>query len=285
MRKWLAVDAYEMKLDEKLGNIPPSQYADGSRLDLIDTTTITMQWVMGFERAKIAYDQLLSVRLFKGHGLDSPRSRKALMVLLSRAGLFTHYPEAFGDLRQPPIWQHEHWQFQLSKIDGGDIDKVTRRLVGLDDLYGALAVFSLNLAAYGMVIPKTNVSDSGMSCVQHYTIEVTHVGVYVRDTYDFLEDQYLGHWSKQGIEVVSSFAAPDLAPWLGLPKPTLQDYEKPSGDPSNRNLAVGNVSFQEYRRKHNKGGDLLVFSDMVVAKLKRPFRFKVTPNEVNRIGL
>ena len=66
----------------------------------------------------------------------------------------------------------------------------------------------------------------------------------------FLRINICGYWSKQGIEVVSSFAgSSDFGPWLA--SEPRQDYEKPSGDPSNRNLAVGN-ELQEYRRKHNK---------------------------------
>src|SRR5207253_5067166 len=89
---------------------------------------------------------------------------------------------------------------QLCKVDDGDMERGRVLLNDLDDLFGALGNFSIDLAAAGIVVPKTE-AVGALRVVKRHQVEVTHVGVYVRDTYDFNGPQYLGHWGKEGVEV------------------------------------------------------------------------------------
>ncbi|WP_158226594.1 DUF6402 family protein [Pseudomonas congelans] len=277
MRKWFSSSAREMTLDEKLGRTPPSKYPSA----LVDTTTVKLDWILSFERAKAVYQSALSSSLFGTYGFDIPEARDQLARRIKRAGLFTTRVEVFGDLSSPPIWQHEHWQFRLFKIDTTQIDRGKIFLSGLDDLFGALASFGLYLSAVGTVTPDTEIVDTGSACklvVKTYQIEITHIAVYARDTYDFIGAQYLGHWNKDGVEVVFNYI---LEEKIGTLNPS--DYQ-PSGDPPDMKLPVGNWSFNEYRKKHNKGGDMLIFSDLKTIRLKRPLRYNITHQQVAKLS-
>jgi Family of unknown function (DUF6402) len=278
MRKWFAANSHAMTLDEKLGRTQPSKYP----ATLVDVTTVKLDWILAFDRAKKVYQSATSSSVLGTYGFDISEARVQLAKRIKRAGLFTTTTEIFGDLSKPPIWQHEHWQFRFFRVDTTTLDRGKSYLNGLDDLFGALASFGIYLSAYGTVTPETEVvvDTSGVQKViaKKYVIEIAHVAIYVRDTYDFIGDQYLGHWNKNGVEVVKSYIIEDS---LGTLKPS--DY-KPSGDPPDMKLPVGNWSFNDYRKKHNKGGDLLVFSDMKTMRLKRPLRYTVTPQQVAQLS-
>ncbi|POD68857.1 hypothetical protein BKM17_26635 [Pseudomonas syringae group genomosp. 3] len=277
MRKWFSSDAWEMTLDEKLGRTPPSKYPSA----LVDTTTVTLDWILSFERARAVYQSVLSTSLFGTYGFDIPEAREQLARRIKRAGLFTTRTEIFGDLSNPPIWQHEHWQFRLFKIDTTQIDRGKVFLNGLDDLFGALASFGLYLSASGTVTPDAKIVDTGSAfkvVATNYQIEITHIAIYARDTYDFIGEQYLGHWNKNGVEVIFNYI---LEEKIGTLAP--RDYQ-PSGDPPDMKLPVGNWSFNEYRKKHSKGGDLLIFSDLKTIRLKRPLRYNITSRQVAQLS-
>lgn len=276
MRRWFAANAREMTLDEKLGKTPPSKYPS----DLVDSTTVTLDWILSFERVKKIYQSAISSSLFGSYGFDIPEAKIQLAKRLKQAGLFTTKAEIFGDLLMPAIWQHEHWQFRFFRIDTAFIDRLKVKINGLDDLFGALGGFALYLSAFGRVVPVTEVKRVGSlakTTVSKYEIEITHIAIYARDTYDFIGNQYLGHWNKNGVEVVSFYVLEDKQ---GALKPN--DY-KPSGDPPDIKLPVGNWSFNDYRKKHDKGGDLLIFSDVKIVRLKRSVKYTLTLQEIDEL--
>ena len=275
MRKWFAADAREMTLDEKLGKVPPRQYPR----DLLDTTTVTLDWILGFRRAEIAYQSILNHRgsILSGSAVYNEKLKEQLVRRIRNAGLFASDARTFGDLARTPIWQHENWQVQLVKVDVESNDRLQLKFEGLDDLFGALGGFALYLAAYGTVTPNVKVFPSGgpnSRMVKRYLIEMTHAVIYAKDTYDFNDQQYLGHWNREGVEVKMMVAVQDT---LGTVDP---DIYTPFGDAPDIKFPVGNESFRRYRGKHGKGGDLLIFSDMKVERFASPFRFCVTPDQV-----
>jgi len=275
MRKWFAADAREMTPAEKLGKVPPSQYPR----ELLDTTTVTLDWILGFRRAAIAYKSILDHRgsIFSGSAVYNEKLKEQLVKRIRNAGLFASDARTFGDLSRTSIWQHENWQIQLVRVDVENNDRVLVQFEGLDDLFGALGGFAFYLAAYGTVTPNVRVLPSdgpNKRTVEKYMIEMTHVAIYAKDTYDFIDQQYLGHWNKDGVEAKLMVAAHDR---LGLVDP---DIYTPSGDAPDIKFPVGNESFRRYRRKHGKGGDLLIFSDMRVERFASPFRFAVTSDQV-----
>ncbi|WP_225984695.1 DUF6402 family protein [Noviherbaspirillum aerium] len=76
-----------------------------------------------------------------------------------------------------------------------------------------------------------------------HQVEITHLHFYIRDNYDFTSDaEPLGHWGRDGA----------------------------SRPPSSGKAFVENKSFREWRARHGRGGDFVVFSDVMTKHLKRP---------------
>ena len=273
MRKWFAADARAMTLDEKLGKTSPASYPPA----LVDTTSVTLEWVLTFERVNKLYKKFLDFSFFGPYGFDSEKARLQIARRIKRAGLFTERKQTFGDLAQPATAQHEHWQFTFFRVDVGLVDRGAVYVSGLDDLFGALAGFGVYLAAYGSVTPtlvEVGTAKAPKQSVTKYDVELTHVVVYARDTYDFIGDQYLGHWSKSGPVVDQRYFAADQ---MGSISP--KSYQ-PYYDGTELKFPVGNWNFNEYRTRHKKGGDLLIFTNTRRLRLNRPIRFTLTAQQV-----
>lgn len=81
-------------------------------------------------------------------------------------------------------------------------------------------------------------------------LKVTHVGFYIRDTYDFNDFQYLGTWTERGVlnkaQMLMNTALDGMAfRWGGEP--------------------IGNVynhDFDTYRGTTGFGGDFVIYSDV-----------------------
>jgi hypothetical protein len=107
-----------------------------------------------------------------------------------------------------------------------------------DDLAAALGNFAFHVIIKGDV--STSVSG-------RYLVTIDEVGIYARDSFDFNGDQFLGYWdsSDDSVSMLN-----------GL-----------SGD------RVDNERFRDYRRRHGRGGDFLVFSDIKTVRLSPPDTF------------
>ena len=77
-----------------------------------------------------------------------------------------------------------------------------------------------------------------------HQVSITEVGVYVRDSFDFNGDQFLGYWddSDNSVSILNPL----------------------SGE------RVSNESFRQWRTANNRGGDFLVFSDVKRTRLSAP---------------
>ena len=106
----------------------------------------------------------------------------------------------------------------------------------LDDMLAALGRFNLRMAVSGYVKEK---------CAF-----ITSVGVYVRDSYDFVGDQSLGYWNSQTNYAGKNFLRGDK---------------------------VSNASFREYTAKTGKGADFLVDSDIKVTRLQKAEKIVLSP--------
>ncbi len=272
MRKWFAGPARAMTLDEKKGKIPPEQYPAA----LVDTTSVTLEWVLGFARVKKLYDNFFSYNFSGAYKFDSPKARLELLKSIKRANLFTNQNETFGDLSKPPIWQHKRWQFNYFKVDVDPDDRFFVYMGELDDLFGALAGFGVYVAAAGTVTPITKEVGAGKErkvLLTGYEVTIPQVLVYARDTYDFIGDQYLGHWSKTGPKVEADYFTADKFERL---KPS--DYQLYYEDGEIK-FPVGNWNFNDYRARHKKGGDLLIFTNGRKLRLNRPIRIFITAEQ------
>lgn len=106
----------------------------------------------------------------------------------------------------------------------------------LDDMLAALGRFNLRMAVSGYVKEK---------CAF-----IASVGVYVRDSYDFVGDQSLGYWNSQTNYAGKNFLRGDK---------------------------VSNASFREYTAKTGKGADFLVYSDIKVTRLEKAEKIVLSP--------
>lgn len=127
----------------------------------------------------------------------------------------------------------------------------------VDDWYGAIGNATLKIAVSGF----TTTFDG-----EPYFI-VESVGFYLKDTYDFLSDEkwtkfslseLLGIWSQSGV--------------LDKAKSVLyiDSYTKGAFGYLARNFSVyvpvSNDDFRLWQKKHNTGGDFIVFSDVLWLK-------------------
>jgi hypothetical protein len=107
----------------------------------------------------------------------------------------------------------------------------------LDDLYGAFGAFTVKMAALDMT---THSSHLGYPAIQ-----IRSVGLYLHDSYDFVndgaKDQRLGHWGEHGV----------------LKRMSNDEY---IDDDDGRYFRVSNKSFNRYRAKWGRGGDFMVYS-------------------------
>jgi hypothetical protein len=279
MRKWFAAPAHTMSADEKQGKTDARSYP----ASLVDTGSVTMAWALSFPRVKQRYEQIFgSSGLFGSTPAvyQSPAARKELIKKLIKAGKFTVRAEAFGELGASVLEVNERWQFQLHKIGGKEYNAaaygkaaaldVLQGDPGLDDMWGALADSLFKIAAAGMVTPKLKEFDDGVQCgvrAEYYDVAVQTIGVYLRDTYDFNGEQYLGHWSKSSAPHIRLYT-------MGASRGSCpSDY-----------VEVGNAHFRAHRTATGQGGDLLIFSDVLQTRLKKPFTFRVSAEELRRIA-
>lgn len=195
-----------------------------------DTSTILMDdWVLTFPRARTVYDQLMRDRIWV-----NPAAQRTIAATLRRNGLLTiggSGTRSFGNLTRP-----------VETLDADYINfrAVTSAQLSLDDMTAALGSFVFRVIVAGTVAARR---PSG------HQVTITDVGVYVRDSYDFNDQQFLGFWDDSGS--------------VSAANPT-------SG------TSVWNSTFQQWRSRHGRGGDFLVFSDLKRTTLNTPDTFVIS---------
>ncbi len=132
-----------------------------------ETESVTMDWVLGFARAKKAYDEILSLKPLK-----TPNCQK---VIKQKYG--SHIGQ-FGDFSLPISQLHQH-HIQYRLVTSKPLIDVTE----VDDLLAALGDFHFYVTLKGVADSKE--------------IRITHVGVHVHDEYEFNGEQRLGYWNHE----------------------------------------------------------------------------------------
>ena len=253
--------------------------------DMYDTSTVTLNWVLGFPRAKEKFDYLIN------EGIRSPEARKVLRDKFSRKykdqyeGTYKYRIFAIdnSDLAtNDPTDLHDQWQFQRAAVDGTFEEKIALLLEAKlknngspDDLTGALGSFNFYAAVAHAIISWD--TDAGKS-----KAVVTGIYVYVKDGYTFTDkkgarSQYLGHWSKDRVIVVPYDATAEKISRLpynkGVPivTPSVSAlatvaFPFPVAIASmaikgNVYYPVYNSSFRQWAIKHQRGGDFIVYTD------------------------
>lgn len=235
------------------------------------------------KRGRLAVDKITQEKLFDDLNFDwlttaSPHTGELIKGLIAKATNPSQYNELIG--RQKGLTQLAPGllQFMTCMRKLGILDEANQDLVGgihdysalnarmletatqynfksigistsekknnpLDDVYGTLGGFVIKFAVTKFTTtPKTKRMAA--------TLQIEEIGCYVRDTYEFLNedgsDQLLGYWNHTGVvkpSVFAFFTAPETYETDG------KVYFK-----------VTNDSYNNYRNKFGKGGDLFVYS-------------------------
>ena len=147
-----------------------------------DTTTITMDWVLGFKRAKTVYDKIFTDKIYMNEAairiIKNNLIRDSFRVIIeSRIMGDRDAKLKFLDLSLPVPDLHKYHVNNRSVGDNAD---------PLDGLKAALGRFSFYVAIGG-----------NLSCKNGLVLNIKEVGVYLMDSYDFDGFQFLGSWNKK----------------------------------------------------------------------------------------
>lgn len=230
--------------------------------DMIDTTTVKLEWVLKYARAKEQFDFLTSSAIYSNAASRVMRDR--LLPYRNR------YPVvSISDLCGNDIQSiHRHFHVQYARVEGTFEQKALQYLKRViesngipDDLTGALGSFNLYAA-----IERAEISLDGT------TAAITHISVYVKDNYTFgsepgEQSQYLGHWNARSVNLVPATLAMSAAgqPWI--------DYPVGIGDLRKKDnilYPVRNRDFRTWQVRHRRGGDFFIYSDRRIIRLEYP---------------
>jgi hypothetical protein len=159
--------------------------------------------------------------------------QKTIGAMLSRNNKLTNQKEYFGNegnllLFRRPI--SSAVDLYPDHIQEASVSWKLKQLQNFDDLFCALGNFTLQLAIYGYVEPVLSTKGT-------HKVTIEKVGVYVADQFDFGGPQFLGFWDDDPPYASANFLGPGKA--------------------------VDNGSYRDWRDAHGKGGDFLVFSDVL----------------------
>jgi hypothetical protein len=131
------------------------------------TDVITMDWVLGFDRARTVFDAIVRERIW-----TNTASQERLTRVLRSA---PPVGQTFGDLSRPAAELDAAWVNSRPVTSGTIVDGLT----------AALGSFHLQVAVAGKSSrPSSNV----------ITLVIDEVGIYVKDSFDFNGTQFLGVW-------------------------------------------------------------------------------------------
>jgi hypothetical protein len=171
------------------------------------TDAVKMDWVLQFARAKLVYDQIIKDRIWS-NSASIVRMAAILKQQVRVAG------QPWGDLSKSVTDIDKEWINARPVVDG----------LAFDALAGALGAFVFQVAISGRLV-----SIGG----GEFQVSIEEVGIYVKDSFDFNGDQFLGFWGYRD-------------------------------DP------INNFDFRQWRAENHAGGDFRVFSDVKRTTLSPP---------------
>ncbi|MDA8446599.1 DUF6402 family protein [Paracidovorax valerianellae] len=232
MERWFIAPAFSMPISWK-GSARAA--LDNRSLDghHVDTTTVSMSWALRFGRTQDTFAELTRAVLGLSSIQSLNRSKEELFSMLRRAGKFGAHAATFGEGRSV-IELHETAHVNARPVSSNGLEKLTDPI---DDLYCALGAFTLHVAAEGVISPLKR---SGVQAT--HQVDIHGLAFYIRDCYDFTDDQPLGNWDASEVQML----------------------------PARHLRLAENASFRQWRDRHQRGGDFIIFSDIHRQKFSAP---------------
>ncbi|HIF9078217.1 TPA: DUF6402 family protein [Photobacterium damselae] len=202
-----------------------------------NTSIVKMDWAIKYSQVKNGIDDLIE-------RWNSPAGINQLKKRLKQAG-WDGKNTVFLGQTESVIVQDACYQVNFKSI-GGFFDVI-------DDWYGAIGNANLKVTVRGF---STTFDGKPFFIVEK-------VGFYLKDTYDFLSDKKwtriglaepLGVWGKNGV-----LNKKEMILYMDSYTKHIYGYlaRKYFGF-----VPVSNNDFRQWQRKHKKGGDYIVFSDV-----------------------
>jgi hypothetical protein len=136
-----------------------------------DSTTVTMDWVLTFERAKKVYDAIFADKVYVNDAARAEIAKLLKKLGVDKGGVF--------DFAKPVTALDPDFDINFKPV-GSFLDP-------LDDLTATLGRFTFRMVVAGRVEPGT--------ATGRFRVTVSDVGVHVRDSFDFNGSQPLGCWN------------------------------------------------------------------------------------------
>ncbi|MGM3274979.1 DUF6402 family protein [Ralstonia sp. 24A2] len=275
---------------------------DPNSVQPIDDTTVNLNWALKFGSVQKRYDELVYKKIYSPNAAKEAKKKvarqiRSIFVDKGSVDLSFDVTPFINDERQ----FHLDWQFQFQDIptsatlDGLLLTDLTAAL-GNFNIYAAIGKVEVSAEKYFQYDSK---AQTKAYCVDA-TASITHIYVYLKDNYSFNDkgdgnSQYLGHWNKKDMILSYRAAISDLVDGkklhtqMGNSEITETTYlprdpvDKPVDKrPGFRKLLERNVyypvynkSYNEWRQKHNRGGDFMIYSKPQLLKLSKPIQFKL----------
>lgn len=251
MRKWFSDPLFEMTKQQKLNKVDMSKIDKKHILD-----DLSFDWLLtSSSRVKPIYDNFVSsISNIVEYDDFLGRKKKILDQLSNGLCYIIHRLDKSGYLVNGTLI---NCYLDYSSLSAIELDKVSqfnfisigntlweKATDKLDDVYGALGSFIIKVAFTDLQVTKDS---NGF-----IKLEINELGMYVRDTYEFMndgDDQPLGYWGFKGV----------IKPGI-ISELTRRAYIDEGGD---RYFRVTNSSFVNYRKNqkaNNKTGDFFVYS-------------------------
>lgn len=298
-RKWFSNPAHIW--DNNLDSLQP-----------VDDATVTLNWALKYGSVKKRLDELFElIYSSNAHVVIKKKILRHTADAFFRAtntnpNLSLDTATFITDLRK----FHVDWHFQKKEVS---IIDTTEGLLVMTDLSGTLGNFVLYAAIGRVKVDGTKYFKYNTSPHQFCTdatAKLTHIYIYLKDNYSFNDkdpskSQYLGHWNKKdmvtsyylsGNDIVGQFD-PSLRRQNNNDNEKIEKYhmkwdfipnEKEIDKPidTRRGLfekyaekdvywPVYNRSYNEWRKKHKKGGDFMIYSKPQLYKLKTPITIEL----------
>ena len=225
MERWFQGDAFVLHkdlrktYDDSPLSIPPEYY---------DDEIVTMDWALQFNRFEEACYSIIN-------NYSTEASAKSLEVILRRYGWPATTPR-LGNTSMTARELNATCQIQTKRFG-----KLTDTI---DDFYGAIGRGMIQLAVVGHV-HRDNFSELFI---------IDHVGVYLKDCYEFNGFQFLGCWTKS-----KAFGKAEMISRVSANTSLVGAHILQINEPV---FHVFNHDFRQYREKHGKGGDFIIYSDV-----------------------